>query len=278
MIIDLVYAFIIGIVEGITEWLPISSTAHLILIEKIFDISNYPNTIFTSSFLLLVDVVIQLGAVMAVVVVYFKKLYPFAYNGSLSNKKDKLVILKNVTISLVPLLFIGLLLDGIVVELFYNLFTISIMLMVYGILFIVFNAYNKRQNKICDVTQISRKKALLVGFVQCLAVIPGTSRSGVTILFGGLLGMDKKTSMEYSFFLAIPVMLGASSLKTVKYLTNYTLVTKEIIILLITMMVSWLVSIFMVKKILKFIEKIDFKIFGYYRIVLGIIILFTIFW
>lgn len=274
MILDLLYALILGIVEGITEWLPISSTAHLIITQKVLEPLLKKDTIFTPSFLELSDVVIQLGAILAVVIIYFKKLYPFKYNDKEYNQKEKLNIWLKVIISCIPIIIVGLLLDDIVVNLFYNLFTISITLIVYGIIFIIVENNNKNKLlAINDVNKISIKKALFLGFFQVLAIIPGTSRSGVTIIGASILGCDRKSATEYSFFLSIPIMFGASLLKFTKYLLLYSLQVREIIILIIMMIVALLVSMVVIKKLLDFIKKFSFKLFGVYRIILGIVIL-----
>lgn len=268
----LIYVITLGVVEGITEWLPISSTAHIIILEKIFKIENY----FNLEFLILLDVMVQLGAIFAVVIIYFKKLYPFAFNKEIS-QKDKFIIWKYVLISILPIIVFGFILDDIVVKLFYNLFTISIMLIFYGILFITLEAYNKRQNKITKLTDIGSKKAFLIGATQVLAIVPGTSRSGITILSSGFLTLSRECAVEYSFFLSIPIMFGAAILKITKYLFLYTITLKEIIVLLIGMLVALIVSLFVIKKLLQFIKKINFKVFGYYRIGLGVIILIILF-
>ena len=266
--ITLLYVILLGIVEGITEWLPISSTAHLIILERLFRIENH----FKQEFLILLDVVIQLGAILSVVTIYFKKLYPFGYYNEYS-KSTKICIYKYVIISMIPILVFGIILDDIVIKYFYNLLTISIMLIFYGVLFITLEAYNKNQNKIIKVQDIGTKKSFIIGTTQVLAIVPGTSRSGVTILSSGILGLSRENAIEYSFFLSIPIMFGASTLKLVKYLSLYSLTLREVIILLIAMMVAMIVSLFMIKKLLQFIKRINFKVFGYYRIALGIIIL-----
>ena len=225
----------------------------------------------------MLDVVIQLGAILACCMIYFKKLYPFSFNKNPIIFKEKINIWKNIIISLIPLVLLGLLLYDIVVELFYNLFIISIMLIVYGILIIVFDKYNKKEKKTKEINHISKLQAFLMGVVQVLAIIPGTSRSGVTILFAGVLGLNRKVAIEYSFFLAIPVMFMASLLKGMKYYFSYGLVLKEIIIIVIAMSVAFIVSLFVLKTLIALIKKINFKIFGFYRIILGIIILLLIF-
>lgn len=276
--IDLLYAIILGIVEGITEWLPISSTAHLIITEKLMSPLLNSTTVFTEEFMLLSDVVVQLGAIFAIVVIYFKKLYPFKYNDEEYSQKDKYKIWLNVVISCIPIIIFGLLFDEIVVNLFYNIVIISVVLIFYGVIFIIVENHNKKkQYEVTDVTNISTKKALILGFIQTLAIIPGTSRSGVTIIGASILGCDRKSSAEYSFFLSIPIMFGASLLKLIKYLLNFSLAMNQLIILLIMMTVACIVSLFIVKKLLEFIKKFSFKSFGVYRIILGIIILILYF-
>lgn len=271
-IIEVLYAIIMGIIEGITEWLPISSTAHLMIVNEFF--SN--KTSFSNEFLLLFDVFIQLGAILACVVIYFKRLYPFAFNTDKNCYKEKIIIYKKIIISFLPLVVLGLLFDDIVVKLFYNLFSISIMLILYGVLIIVFDKYNKKDKKTTNINQITFYQAFIIGLIQVLAIIPGTSRSGVTIVFAGMIGLNRKVAVEYSFFLAIPVMLGASLLKGVKYFISYSLAINEIVILLIAMIVAFMVSIVVLKMLISLIKKIDFKIFGFYRIILGILILIVI--
>ena len=274
MIIDLLCAVVLGIVEGITEWLPISSTAHLILVLDWFDGFLDIETIFTEDFKLMFDVVIQLGAIIAVSIIYFKKLYPFKYNDEEYSKKDKINIWFKVVIACIPIALLGLLLDDIVTKYFYNIVTISSMLIIYGILFIVVENYNKKRKKaLIELKELKPKKALAIGFIQVLAIIPGTSRSGVTIIFGSLLGLKRKASMEYSFFLSIPIMYAASIYKIGKYLISFGINVKELVILLIGMIVALLISLFSIKKILEFIKKYSFKVFGIYRIFLGIILL-----
>lgn len=278
MIIDLICTIILGIVEGITEWLPISSTAHLILTLNGLESFLESDTIFTDDFKLMFDVVIQLGAVIAVSIIYFKKLYPFKYNDKEYSKKAKFNIWGKVIIACVPMVILGLLLDDVVSSYFYNLLTISITLILYGVLFIIVENYcNKKDRKLIEITNLKTTNALAIGFIQVLSIVPGTSRSGVTIIFSRLFGLSKKASTEYSFFLSIPIIYGASLYKLVKYLLVFQISLKEIIILLIGMLVAMVVSLFVIKKLLDFIKKYSFKIFGLYRIILGIIILIIYF-
>lgn len=276
-IIDVLFAIILGIVEGFTEWLPISSTAHLIIVEELFSPFIQGSEVYSGEFLLLLDVIVQLGAITSCVIIYFKRLYPFGKNQTKEIKKEKFIILKNIINSLIPIVILGLLLDNIVVELFYNLFTIIVMLIGYGLLMIFLDNYNFRRQKITNVCDISKKKAFTIGLVQTLAIIPGTSRSGVTITSAGLLGVERRVAVEYSFFLAIPIMFGASLLKGIKYMTNYTITQNEIIILLIASLTALLVSLIVIKTLMRLIKEINFKLFGLYRIGLGIILLVTMY-
>ena len=275
MIIDILYAVILGVIEGITEWLPISSTAHIILIEKLFYSSKTPPS-FSAEFLLMFDVLIQLGAIFAVIIIYFKKLYPFNYNDTKFEKKEKLEIWKKVLLSTIPAVIIGFLFDDWITNNFYNIPTIALTLIFYGIIFILIE--NKiRKRDIIDVKNINNKNAILIGLFQVLALVPGTSRSGITIIGGNLVGCDRKSSAEYSFYLSIPIMFGASIYKLLKYAFNFQIVLKEVIILVIAMLVAMLVSLIVIKKFLEYIKKHSFKVFGLYRILIGLIILVVYF-
>lgn len=277
MLIDLIYAVILGVIEGITEWLPISSTAHIIIVQELFKGLSI-KTSFSEEFILMFDVVIQLGAIFAVIIIYFKKLYPFKFNDNEYSQKDKINIWFKVIIASIPLVIIGLAFDDIITKLFYNLLTISISLIFYGVVFIFLDKQHKNKMfEITDVKSIKSKKALAIGFFQTLALIPGTSRSGITIISSTMLGCDKKSATEFSFFLSIPVMIGASFYKIIKYTLQYTLLFKEIIILIIAMLTALLISLFVVKKLLNFLKKYSFKVFGFYRIALGLIILIMYF-
>lgn len=286
--LELLKVIFLGIVEGITEWLPISSTGHLILVEEFvkLDVSQK----FWEMFM----VVIQLGAILAVVVLYWKKIWPFRNKKSKHTnvtkiekaagilcrfvKIDKMVMWFKILVSCLPAILIGLPFNDIIEEKFNNWFVVSVMLMVYGVLFLLVEDYNERREvKIYSIAEISWTMALLVGVFQVLALIPGTSRSGATIIGGILLGMSRKTAAEYTFFLAIPVMFGASLLKIVKFGLSFT--AWEGFILAVGTLVSFLVSILAIKFLMGYIKKHDFKAFGWYRIVLGVIVMlfFTIF-
>lgn len=267
---EIIKVIILGIIEGITEWLPISSTGHMILINEFLKLNVTPE--FMEMFL----VVIQLGAILAVVFMFFKKLNPIKKDKKERNETINLWI--KVLIGCIPAGIIGILFDDKIDELFYNATTVSVTLIIYGILFIIIENYRKNK-KTTTVTlkSITPKLALYIGLFQLLSLIPGTSRSGATILGGLLLGLDRSIAAEYTFFLAIPVMFGASLLKILKF--GFVFSTTEIIILLIGMITAFAVSILTIKYLLKYIKKNDFKIFGIYRIILGIIVIlyFTIF-
>lgn len=286
--IEILKVIFLGIVEGITEWLPISSTGHLILVEEFvkLDVSRE----FWDMFM----VVIQLGAIMAVVVLYWKDIWPFRNKkprhenvtkvekaaGVLCRfvKIDKMIMWFKILVSCLPAIIIGLPFDDLIEEKFNNWFVVAVMLMVYGVLFLVVEDYNqKRQVKIGSIQEITWKTALLIGIFQVLALIPGTSRSGATIIGGILLGASRTVAAEYTFFLAIPVMFGASLLKVVKFGFSFT--AWEGTILAVGMLVSFLVSILAIKFLMGYIKKHDFKAFGWYRIVLGIVVMlfFTVF-
>lgn len=265
-ILEILKVIIIGIVEGITEWLPISSTGHIVFIEQLFNFNVSEN--FKDMF----DVVIQLGAILAVAVVYFKKLNPF--NKGRNKKKMYLTIelWKKIIVACLPAAMLGLLINDWVKEHLLNGFVISMALIIYGILFIMIENSNKnRAYSIKSVYSINYQTALFIGFFQVLALIPGTSRSGATIIGAMILGVSRSVSVEFSFFLSIPIMFGASLLKLVKFGLHYTMA--EIVYLLLGMTVAFFVSVFSIGFLLNWIKKNNFKFFGYYRIVFGLIIL-----
>ena len=265
-ILEILKVIIIGIVEGITEWLPISSTGHIVFIEQLFNFNVSEN--FKDMF----DVVIQLGAILAVAIVYFKKLNPF--NKGRNKKKMYLTIelWKKIIVACLPAAMLGLLIKDWVKEHLLNGFVISMALIIYGILFIMIENSNKnRAYSIKSVYSINYQTALFIGFFQVLALIPGTSRSGATIIGAMILGVSRSVSVEFSFFLSIPIMFGASLLKLVKFGLHYTMA--EIVYLLLGMTVAFFVSVFSIGFLLNWIKKNNFKFFGYYRIVFGLIIL-----
>ncbi len=262
---EIIKAAILGIIEGITEWLPISSTGHMILADEFIRLNV--SDAFKEMFL----VVIQLGAILAVLVLYFHKLNPFSPKKSSEEKKETFSLWGKVIVACIPAAVIGLLFDDKIDELFYNYITVAITLILYGILFIVIENRNKnRTPKVNTLAELSYQTALFIGVFQVLSLIPGTSRSGATILGAILIGTSRYVAAEFTFFLAIPVMFGASLLKIVKFGFDFT--GSEIAILLTGMIVAFVVSILAIKFLMGYIKKHDFKAFGWYRIVLGIIV------
>ncbi len=279
--INILKIILFGIVEGITEWLPISSTGHMIILEELLGAQEIfdGGKAFWDFFL----VAIQLGAILAVVICFFNKLNPFG-GKSLKNpgmekskeeKKEIWLLWAKVLVACVPAAVIGLVLDDWLDSVFYNSITVSITLIVYGILFIVMEIWNKKRSfKITDVKQLSFKMAFIIGCMQLLALIPGTSRSGITILGAMLILCNREVACEFSFFLSIPVMFGASLLKGAKYiLSGASLSSNDLALLLIGLIIAFAVSLFVIKFLMAFIKKHDFKAFGVYRIVLGIILI-----
>jgi undecaprenyl-diphosphatase len=255
-----------GIVEGITEWLPISSTGHMILVEKFIQLNLRPE------FLEMFRVVIQLGAILAVVFIYWNKIFPFKFKESPIIKPDIMTLWFKILVACVPAGIIGILFDDKIDAIFYNYITVSITLIVYGILFIVIENYNKgRRPQITSLADISYKTAALIGIFQLLALIPGTSRSGATILGAILIGTSRFVAAEFTFFLAIPIMFGASLIKLVKFGLNYN--PNELLTLLLGMLTAFVVSVLAIKFLVGYIKKHNFKVFGYYRIVLGLILI-----
>lgn len=267
-IIEFFKVVILGIIEGITEWLPISSTGHLILADEFIKLN------VSDAFMQMFLVVIQLGAILAVVVLYFKKLWPFCTwegNGEVLKSKDKWILWGKIVLACLPAICISPFNDFIE-EKFNNYVVVAMMLIVYGILFIIIENYNKKRTPTCtSLKEMSVKTALLIGLFQVLAVVPGTSRSGSTIIGGILIGVFRTVVAEFTFFLGIPVMFGASLLKVVKFGFDFT--GTEITILLLGMAVAFFVSILAIKFLIGYIKKHDFKAFGWYRIVLGIVVL-----
>ena len=277
MFLDIIKSIIFGIVEGITEWLPISSTGHLILVEQFLKFEKV-----SPEFWSMFQVVIQLGAILAVVLIYFKKIWPFTKNKDKAIKKtgflsyfDKNImnLWGKILVGCIPAAIIGLLFDEVFEALFYNPTCIAIALIVFGIAFIIIENWNKNRKGSKDKnSEITYKDAMIIGIFQLLAAIfPGTSRSGATIIGGLLIGLSRPNAAEFTFYLAIPTMLGASLLKLVKFGLAFT--SAEIIILLIGMFVSFIISMFVIKFLMNYIKKHDFKVFGYYRIILVIIVL-----
>ncbi len=264
--LEILKALLLGIVEGITEWLPISSTGHMILVEEFIHMN------VSSEFMEMFRVVIQLGAILAVVVLYFKKLWPFCSPKNGWVKKDTWMLWFKVLVAVLPAAVIGIPFDDQIDAIFYNYQTVAVTLILYGVLFIVVENYNKkRRPRVKTFADLSWSMALFIGVFQVLALIPGTSRSGATILGAMLLGTSRYIAAEFSFFLAIPVMFGASLLKLVKFGFSFT--SMELTILAVGMISAFVVSILAIKFLMGYIKKNDFKSFGYYRIVLGVLVL-----
>lgn len=266
MILDVIKTIILGIIEGITEWLPISSTGHMILANEFLKLN------VSAEFWEMFEVVIQLGAIFAVVVICFKDLFPWGFNKDKTDTKETFNLWGKIVVSSIPAAVIGLLFDDYINAHFFNAWTVAIMLIVYGLLFIIIEKKHKgKRARVTDVKDVSYKDAFMVGVFQALAIIPGTSRSGSTILGGLLLGLDRSVATSYTFYLAIPAMGGASLLKLLKF--GFVFTSSELIILITGMITAFIVSIFAIKFLLKYIRKNDFTVFGYYRIVLGIIVI-----
>ena len=281
-IFDIIKSVIFGIVEGITEWLPISSTGHMILLNEILPLKIGKNP---DDFYSMFEVVIQLGAILAVVVLFWSQIWPFGRKNNKAPlaktgigawvKTDIFVLWFHILVSTIPAAIIGVLFDDVFERLFYNFQTVAIMLILFGIAFIVIETrHNGKSAKINSLVDISYTTALMIGFFQLIAaVFPGTSRSGATIVGALLIGVSRTVAAEYTFFLAVPVMFGASLLKGVKFLLHNSMTSQEGIILLVGMLVAFVVSLFVIRFLMGYIKKHDFKVFGWYRIVLGIIVL-----
>ena len=264
--LEVLKVIILGIVQGITEWLPISSTGHLILVEQLIQLKQ--SEAFTNMF----NVVIQFGSILAVVVIYFHKLNPFSPTKTEKQKKMTIQLWIKVVIGIIPALIGGVLLNNLIESKLSNAYVVALMLIVYGILFIVIEKRNeKREPKVKRISQLSVKTVLLIGVFQMMAMIPGTSRSGATIVGALALGVSRSVAAEFTFFLAIPVMFGASLLKLVKF--GFAFTGAEFGYLMLGCIVSFGLSIVAIKFLMNYIKKNDFKVFGYYRIILGAIII-----
>lgn len=265
---EMLKAILFGIVEGITEWLPVSSTGHMILLDELIRLN------VSREFLEVFLVVIQLGAILAVVMLYWERLFPFSSNRKEHFiKKDVFSMWFKVIAACIPAAIIGILFDDKINELFYNYQTVAAALIIFGILFLVIENRNQdKQPRVTEIAQITYRDAMLIGVFQLIAaVFPGTSRSGATILGGILIGLSRTTAAEFTFFLAVPVMAGASLLKLLKFRLAFS--GKEAMILLVGMAVSFVVSVLVIKFLMNYIRKHNFKIFGWYRIVLGILVI-----
>ena len=265
--LELFKAFILGIVEGITEWLPISSTGHMILVDKFMKLN------VSDSFKEMFFVVIQLGAVLAVVVLYFDRLMPITIKKGIHLKEGVISMWLKIIVACIPAIIVGVFFDDQMNALFYNYQTVSIMLILFGIFFIIVENINKgKKPQANSIAEISYKMAVIIGMFQLIAaVFPGTSRSGATILGAILFGVSRTVATEFTFFLAVPVMFGASLLKILKF--GFIFTAGEIIILAIGMVTAFVVSIISIKFLTGYIKKHDFKLFGWYRIALGCIVL-----
>ena len=267
--IEILKSILYGIVEGITEWLPISSTGHMILLEEIMPMNVSKS--FWSMFL----VVIQLGAILAVVVLYWNKIFPFRKNkeGKYTSVKSIWILWSKILVATIPAAIIGLALDDWIDAHLYSGFVVAIMLILVGVAFIYIENRNKDMRpSVNSLSALSYKDALIIGLFQVVAaVLPGTSRSGATIVGGLMIGVSRAVAAEFTFFLAIPVMFGASLLKLVKFGLAFSVL--EFFILVIGMVVAFFVSIFVIRFLMSYIKKHDFKVFGWYRIVLGILVL-----
>lgn len=267
---DILKSIFFGIVEGITEWLPVSSTGHLIIFEEFLEFS-FDNV--NGDFWNLYSIVIQLGAIMAVVTMFWSNLFPFKFMGGVTVKKSVMNMWYKVLVSCVPAAVIGLLLDELLEKYLYNWVTVAIMLILFGVFFIIIENRNKNAvPTVNSISEITYKQAVIIGAWQVLAAaLPGTSRSGATIIGALLLGLSRKTAAEFTFYLAVPVMFGASLLKLIK--CDFAFTPISVAALIVGMIVSYIVSILVIKFLLGYIRKHDFKIFGWYRIALGIIVI-----
>lgn len=263
--LEILKAIIFGIVEGITEWLPVSSTGHLILLDEFLKLNQ------GEAFFEMFEVVIQLGAILAVVVIYFHKLNPFSPKKTQKQKMLTVQTWIKVLIGCVPAGVVGILFNDIIDEKLYNGYVVATMLILYGILFIIVENYHKgKVPKVTSISQLTLPMLLIIGVFQMLALIPGTSRSGATIVGALIIGVSRGVAAEFTFFLAIPVMFGASVLKLFKFGFHFT--GMQAAVLLVGMAVSFAVSIFAIKFLMKYIQNHDFKVFGYYRIILGVVV------
>ncbi len=265
--LELLKAVFFGIVEGITEWLPISSTGHLILLNEFISLD------VTEDFFSMFEVVIQLGAILAVVLLFWKEIWPFSAKEKYCIKKDTFLMWFKIVVACIPAAVVEILFGDVIEELFYNYIVIALALIVFGIAFILIENKNQRKRPRMDsIAEITWMTAFWIGMFQLIAaVFPGTSRSGATILGGILLGVSRSVAAEFTFFLAIPVMFGASLMKVLKF--GFVFSSTELVILIIGMITAFLVSLVVIRFLMGYIKKHDFKVFGWYRIVLGILVL-----
>ena len=266
--LEILKSILYGILEGVTEWLPISSTGHLILLQELLPLQ------VSEAFWDLFEVVIQLGAILAVIILFFHKLNPFAPSKSKGEKKATWDLWFHVIVAVLPSAVLGLLLDDWLTEKLYNYVTVAVTLILYGVAFLFLERGEKKSFRVETVDAIDYKTALLIGVFQCLALIPGTSRSGSTILGAMLLGVSRTAAAEFSFFLAIPTMLGASLLKGVKFILNGAAMTaQEGSILIFGCVTAFVVSLLVIRGLMQYVRKHTFSVFGVYRMILGVLVL-----
>lgn len=266
--LEIIKSIFFGVVEGITEWLPISSTGHMILLNEFIKLD------VSKEFYSMFQVVIQLGAIMAVVVLFWRQIFPFKKEKSkIEVDKNILSLWGKIIVACIPAAVVGVLFDEVFEELFYNYVYVALALIIFGILFIVIENKNKgKKSKVNSLAELSYNTVILIGIFQLIAAIfPGTSRSGATIVGALLLGVSRTVAAEFTFFLAIPVMFGASALKLIKF--SFAFTGLELAILLVGMFVAFLTSMFIIKFLMNYIKKHDFKVFGYYRIILGVFVI-----
>jgi len=269
-LLELLKAILFGVVEGITEWLPISSTGHMILLDEFIHLG------ISAEFYKLFEVVIQLGAILAVIILYFKTIWPFRNdNGSITLDRSTLDLWGKIIVACLPAAVIGILFNDWMEEHFFTPEVVAITLILYGVLFILIESRNVGSGQVKNVHDISYAKAIQVGIFQLLSLVPGTSRSGSTIIGGLLIGLERSVAAEFTFYLAIPVMIGASLLKLVKYILKVGFVFNgsELLILAVGCLVAFIVSILVIRFLMAYIKKHNFTVFGYYRIVLGLMVL-----
>lgn len=262
--IEILKAVLLGIVQGITEWLPISSTGHMILVDEFLKLDF--SDVFVNTFL----VVIQFGSILAVLTIYFNKLNPFSPSKTLNEKKDTMSLWFKVVVAIIPSGIVGILFEDKIDQLFYNPVVVALALIIYGVI-MIFIEDGKKKSKVKDFSSMSYKLAFTIGVFQCLALIPGTSRSGSTIIGAMLFGASRYVATEFSFFMAVPTMLGASAVKLIKSGLGFS--GFEWSVIFIGSVVAYIVSLFAIKFLMDYIRKHDFKAFGYYRIVLGFLVL-----
>ena len=270
LMIELLKAIVLGIVQGITEWLPISSTGHMILVNELMPLTVLADAAANKEFVDMFMVVIQFGSILAVLLLYFHKLNPFSPRKNAYEKRSTIDLWLKVIVAVVPAGIIGVLFDDLIDAYFYNPITVAAILILYGVAFLIIENRHRRPS-VTSFEKMSYKTALAIGVFQVLALIPGTSRSGATILGAVLLGCSRGIAAEFSFFLAVPVMFGASLLKLIKMKIAFSLATASVLI--VGMVVAFIVSVFAIRFLMGYIRKHDFKAFGVYRIVLGILVL-----